>query len=58
MLENIISKDVPREMRVFVLSIEGTPEEINVHRKILGRDSVEVDYDNIGSCPFYNCSDP
>ncbi len=55
MLENIISKDVPRETKVFVLGIEGIPEEINVHHKIFGKDPVEVEYDNIGSCPFCNC---
>jgi hypothetical protein len=55
MLENIISKDVPREIKVCGLSTEGIPEEINVHHKIFGKDSVEVDYDNIGLCPFCNC---
>jgi hypothetical protein len=37
---------------IVILSTEGIPEEINVHRKIFGNDPVEVDYDNIGSCPF------
>jgi hypothetical protein len=28
------------------------PFEINDHFKIFGKDSDEVDYDSIGSCPF------
>ncbi len=43
-------------MKVVVLSIEEIPEEISVHRKIFGKDPVEVDYDNIGLCPF--CTNP
>jgi hypothetical protein len=36
------------------LSIEEIPEEINVHRKIFGKDASEVDYDGVGLCPFCN----
>ena len=41
-------------MKVVALSIEEIPEEINVHRKIFGKDPV-VNYDNIGLIPFCNC---
>lgn len=30
------------------------PEEINVHRKLFGKDATEVNYDSIGPCPFCN----
>ena len=37
-----------------LLSIEEhqIPEEINDHLKIFGKNADEVDYDNIGQCPF------
>ena len=37
-----------------ILSIEGIPEELNVHLKNFGKDASEVDYDSIGPCPFCN----
>jgi hypothetical protein len=36
------------------LSIEGIPEELNIHRKNFGKDASEVDYDGIGPCPICN----
>gem|GEM_PF-1585520 len=36
------------------MNIEKIPDEINVHRKIIGKDLIEVDYDSIGPCPFCN----
>jgi hypothetical protein len=36
------------------LSIEGIPEELNVHRENFGKDPSEVDYDGIGPCPICN----
>ena len=47
--------EVIPQMKALVLSIEGTPEEINVHLKIFGKDPVEVNHDNMGSCHFCNC---
>jgi hypothetical protein len=37
-----------------ILSIEGIPEELNVHLKYFGKNASEVDYDSIGPCPFCN----
>jgi hypothetical protein len=37
-----------------ILSIEGIPEELNVHLKNFGKNASEVDYDSIGPCPFCN----
>jgi hypothetical protein len=37
-----------------ILDIDEIPEEINVHRKILGKDPIGVNYDSIGLCPFCN----
>jgi hypothetical protein len=30
------------------MKVEEIPDEINVHRKIFGKDAIEVDYDSIG----------
>jgi hypothetical protein len=38
----------------WILKIEEIPDEINIHRKIFGKDPIEVDYDSIGPCPFCN----
>ena len=37
-----------------ILSIEGIPEELNLHRENFGKDASEVDYDGIGPCPICN----
>jgi hypothetical protein len=34
------------------LDINIIPDEINIHHEIFGKDSFEVDYDEIGPCPF------
>ena len=39
---------------VKILSIEGIPEELNLHLKNFGKEASEVDYDSIGPCPFCN----
>ena len=36
------------------MDIEEIPEEINVHRRIFGKDPIEVDYDSLGQCAFCN----
>ncbi|MFY9870769.1 MAG: hypothetical protein WAK17_13715 [Candidatus Nitrosopolaris sp.] len=37
-----------------ILDIDEIPDEINVHRKIFGKDPIGVNYDSIGPCPFCN----
>ena len=48
-------EEIPEEINVHRRNvIEEIPEEINVHRRIYGKDSIEVDNDSIGQCPFCN----
>jgi hypothetical protein len=51
-IEILSSAENPKTSQI--LSIDGIPEELNVHRENFGKDASEVDYDGIGPCPFCN----